>query len=64
MVLYVSGKKPHPYPKGWMGQLLWVLYHTSLGLMDSIQNIMLMIRMEDKLTPIKLKNWTYRTVSL
>ena len=31
---------------------------------DAVQNIMLMIRMEDKLTPIKLKTWAYWTVSV
>ena len=31
--------------------------------MDGAQNIMLMMRMEDKLTPIKIKTLDYRTVS-
>ena len=31
--------------------------------MDGIQNVILMVRMEEKLTPIKLKTWYSRTVS-
>ena len=30
--------------------------------MDGAQNIILMVRMEEKLTPIKLKTWVSRTV--
>ena len=31
--------------------------------MDSAQNIIMMMRMEEKLTPIKIKTWASRTVS-
>ena len=31
--------------------------------MDGAQNIILMMTMEDKLTPIKINTWAYRTVS-
>ena len=38
-----------------------VLYHKPGGYTDGAQNIILI--MEEKLTPIKLKTWAYRTVS-
>ena len=31
--------------------------------MDGVQNVILMVRMEDKLNPIKLKTWASWTVS-
>ena len=40
-----------------------VLYNKAGGSTKGAQNIMLMMRMEDKLTPIKIKTWTYRNVS-
>ena len=40
-----------------------VLYLKSGGARDSVQNIILMIRTEEKLTPIKLKTWASWTVS-
>ena len=40
-----------------------VLHHKSGGEMDGAQNIILMMRMEKKLTPIKINTWVYRTVS-
>ena len=40
-----------------------VLYLKSGGATDGVQNIILMMRMEEKLTPIKLKTWASWTVS-
>ena len=59
----MSGKKSRPYPKGWRGQVVRVLYNKAIGATDGAQNMMLMTRMEDNLTPIKIKTWTYRNVS-
>ena len=59
----MSGKKPRPYPKNFRGYLVWVLYLQSGGATDIVQNIILMMRMEKKLTPIKLKTWASWTVS-
>ena len=53
-VLYVSGKKPRPHPKGWRVQVVRVLHHKSGGATDGAQNIILMMRMEEKLTHIKI----------
>ena len=62
--MYVSWKKPWPYPKVWRGQLVLVLYLKSGGTTDDVQNIILMMRMEEKLTPVKLKTWASQTVSV
>ena len=51
----MSGKKPQAYPKGWRGQLVWFLYLKSGGEMEGILHIILMMRMEEKLNPIKIK---------
>ena len=39
-----------------------ILHRKEGGAMDGVQNIILMMRMEDKLTPIKINTWAYRTV--
>ena len=56
-VIYVSGKKHLPYPKGWRKQALQVTHHKSGGATDGAQNIVMMMRMDKKLTLIKLKTW-------
>ena len=53
----MSGTKPRMYPKVCRGQLVQVLHLKSGGPRDGAQNIILMMRMEEKLTPIKLKTW-------
>ena len=63
VVLCVSVKKPHLYPKGRRGQVVQVLHCKSGGATDGEQKIILMMRMEKNLTPIKLKNWESWTVS-
>ena len=40
-----------------------VLYLKVGGAMDGAQHIILMMEMEDKLTPIKINTWASRTVS-
>ena len=62
-VLYASGNKPRLYPKGWRGQLVRVLPSKTGGGTYSVQDIIFMKRMEDKLTPIKIKTWASRKVS-
>ena len=62
-VMYMRGKKPHPYPKAWIGQIVIILHHKAGGAMDSAQNIILIMRMEENLTPIKIKTWAYLTVN-
>ena len=62
-VLYVSGKKPWTHHNGCRGELVWVLYLKYGGATDGIQNIILMMRMEDKFTLMKLNTWASRTVS-
>ena len=62
-VLYVSGKKPRLYPKGWRGQLVRVLHRKAGGGTYSVQDIIFMKSMEDTLTPIKIKTWASRKVS-
>ena len=57
----MSGNKPWTYPKGWRGQVVKVLNHKSGGSTDGAQNIILMMRIEYKLTPIKIKTWASRT---
>ena len=42
---------------------MWVLQHKSVGVRDTSKYIILMTRMEEKLTSIKLNNWVSRTVS-
>ena len=42
---------------------MWVLYLKYGGATDGIQNIILMMRMEDKFTLMKLNTWASRTVS-
>ena len=59
----MSRKKPRPYPKIWRGQVVRVLHHKPGGATDDAQNIILMMKMEEKLTPIKIKNWASQTVS-
>ena len=59
----MSGKKLRPQPKGWIGQVVLVLNHKAGGAMDGAQNIILMMRMEEKLTPIKINTWASQTVS-
>ena len=41
-----------------------VLYLKSVGATDGVQNIILMMMMEEKFTPIKLKTWAYRNASM
>ena len=62
--MYVSGKKPRLYPKGWIGHLVRLLHHKAGGATDGAKNIILMMRMEEKLTPIKIKIWVSWTVSM
>ena len=57
------GKKHQPYPKGWIDQAVRVLYLTSGGATDGVQNIILMMRMEEKSTTINLNTWELWTVS-
>ena len=59
----MSGKKPRPYPNVCRGKVVRALYFKPGGATDGAQNIILMMRMEVKLTPIKIKTWAYRTVS-
>ena len=59
----MSGKKPWPYPNIWRGQVVRVLNHKSGGATESAKNIMLMMRMEEKLNNIEIKTWESRTVS-
>ena len=59
----MSGKKTWPYHKDWRGQVMRVLHHKAGGVTDGAQNIILMMRMEEKLNPIKIKNWESQTVS-
>ena len=40
-----------------------VLHHKEEGATDSAQNLILMMNMEDKLTPIKIMTWASWTVS-
>ena len=54
-VLYMSGKKSWLYFKTWRLQLVLLLHQKSGGSTDGAQNIILMMRMEDKLTPINIK---------
>ena len=61
--MYVSGKKPWPQPKVWRGQVVLVLHHVSGGATDGAQNIIVLMRMKEKLTPIKIKTWASHTVS-
>ena len=42
---------------------MWVLYLQSVGATNGVKNIILMMRMEEKLDPINLKNWAFRAVS-
>ena len=62
-VLYVSGKKPQPQPKGRRGKVVQVLHRKAGGATDGAQNIILMMRMEEKLNPINIKTWASRTIS-
>ena len=62
-MLYVSVKKPRTYPKGWIGQLVRALHRKSECSTDGAQNIILMVSMEEKLTPTKLQTWASRTVN-
>ena len=62
-VLYASGKKPWMHPNGWRGQLVQDLHQKSGGATDGAQNIIIMMRMEEKLTPNKIHTWASRTVS-
>ena len=59
----MSANKPRLYPKVYREQLVNVLHRKSGGETDGAQNIILMMKMEDKLTPIKLNTWVSRTVS-
>ena len=59
----MSGKKPRPHSKVWRGQVLRVLHRKARGATYSAQNIIQMMSMEEKLTPIRLKTWASRTVS-
>ena len=59
----MSRKKPRPYPKIWIGQVVRVLHHKLGGTTDGAQNIMLMMKMEEKLNNIKIKTWESQTVS-
>ena len=59
----MSGKKPWPHPKGWIGKVVRDLHHREGGETDGAQNIILMMKMEEKLNPINLKTWVSRTVS-
>ena len=62
-MLYISGKKPWPYPKFCRWHVVRVSYRKEGGATDGAQNIVLMMRMEEKLTPTKLNTWAYPTVS-
>ena len=62
-VLCMSGKKHQPQPKVWIGQLVRVLHRKPGGTTYGAQNIILMMGMEEKLTPINLKTWESQTIS-
>ena len=62
-VMYVNGKKYWMYPKIWRWQVVRLLHCKLGGETDGAKNILLMTRMEEKLTPIKLNNWAFQTVS-
>ena len=59
----MSGKKPRPHPKAWRGKVVRVLHDKAGGETDGAQNIVLMMRMEEKLTTVKIKTWESWTVS-
>ena len=59
----MSGKRHLPYPKGWRGQVLWVLHRKTGGVVDVSQNIIQMTKLKEKLTPIQLKIWVSWNVS-
>ena len=61
--MYMSGNKPWPQLKVWIGQVVWVLHHEVGGTMDGAKNINLMMKMEEKLNNIKIKTWESQTVS-
>ena len=63
IVMYVSGKKHQPYPMVCRGQVVRLFHHKSGGATDGAQNIILMMRMEEKLTPINIKTWASQTNS-
>ena len=52
-----------PYPKGCRKQAVQVIHRKSGGATDGAQNIILMMRMDEKSTLIKLKTWEYQNVS-
>ena len=57
------GKKPRPYPKVCIWKLVRISYRKSGGATDGAQNIIMMMKIEVKLTPIKINTWASRTVS-
>ena len=61
--MYVSGNERWTFPKVWRGQIVRVLHHKAVGAICSAQNLIMMMRMEEKLTPIKIKTWASRTAN-
>ena len=59
----MSGKKLRPHPKAWRGKVVRILHDKAGGAMYGAQNIILMMRMEEKLTTVKIKTWESWTVS-
>ena len=53
----MSGNKHLTHPNIWRWQVVWVLHRNAGGGTVGAQNIILMTRMKDKLTPINLKIW-------
>ena len=62
-VMYISRKKHPMHPKVWRGQVVRVLHRKSGRATNGAQNIILMTRMKEKLTLIKLNIWAPRIVS-
>ena len=52
IILYVWGKKPGPFPKGWMGQVVQVLHGKAGEAIDETQNVIMVNQMEEEWTPI------------
>ena len=62
-ILYISGKKPGPFSKGWRGKVVQVLHRKSGGETDGEKNFMLLRRLEKEWTPIELNTWASKTIS-
>ena len=59
----VSENRHLSHPKVRREQAMWVLHRKSLGSADGAQKLILMGNSIEEENPIKLKNWTSRTIS-